>query len=626
MKNNIKKGIVFLAVYLLVLVFNLFVFTFGLSTLNITPPSNIILAYIFLFWLIIGFPLLISIFILKKYLTQVTPLALYSSVGVLTLLSFFSAIIIFQPHTPSLSFTSIDSIEKNTLNLSSSTQSFILPDPTPTTVFHTIDKLALGEPEWLKFPKLVSSLDILESSQVSECIKNSSFQHVATFSNGFKLINYIFRDECGMGASMDLIRLIQTTTNKVYVVLKNQESVSRYDYYSLKPSVDFADIVISGIYSPENLNTKYGQFQSTNFFFDDTISFTQLKDANLLDTTAYGNLYSVYNDSKNDYGLLSRYFYLRHKDDTVDSYDLHQDIFTDDRVAKITWNDGSINKDQFDIALRTGCGGNYQAVFNSSSPHLKDLTPKGKLSDGTTVYGFANKNNFILQQIFKDRPYADEDQLTLDQFISSNSHFLYQDSLKDWRLYVNQKYVVAAECGKPVIYLYPPQDTQVNVRVGAQITKSEPTYPENGWTVLAHPDGQLDYQGQSYPSLFWEGLGYGEYPNITSQGVVVTQSELIPALRTHLSQLGLNDQESTDFLEFWQPRLPSNPYVRLSWILTQDMDKLAPLSVRPAPDTHIRVFLDFEGLDQPIKLTPQRLSAPPRQGFTLIEWGGLLVK
>jgi hypothetical protein len=77
-------------------------------------------------------------------------------------------------------------------------------------------------------------------------------------------------------------------------------------------------------------------------------------------------------------------------------------------------------------------------------------------------------------------------------------------------------------------------------------------------------------------------------------------------------------------MAFWLPKMPDKPYVRLTWFGTNDMNKLAPLYVEPKPDTIIRVFLDFEGLDNPIGLTPQKLSSIPRTGFTLIEWGGLL--
>jgi hypothetical protein len=79
-------------------------------------------------------------------------------------------------------------------------------------------------------------------------------------------------------------------------------------------------------------------------------------------------------------------------------------------------------------------------------------------------------------------------------------------------------------------------------------------------------------------------------------------------------------------MEFWQPRLPKTPYVRLTWLNTEDMNKLAPLSVNPRPDTSIRIFLEFQGLEKPISLKTQKLTAPNREGFTLIEWGGLLLK
>jgi len=39
----------------------------------------------------------------------------------------------------------------------------------------------------------------------------------------------------------------------------------------------------------------------------------------------------------------------------------------------------------------------------------------------------------------------------------------------------------------------------------------------------------------------------------------------------------------------------------------------------------IRVFLEAEGMEAPVKLEPQKFSAPQREGFVLIEWGGLLI-
>ena len=181
-------------------------------------------------------------------------------------------------------------------------------------------------------------------------------------------------------------------------------------------------------------------------------------------------------------------------------------------------------------------------------------------------------------------------------------------------IFHNSQYGPQAECGKPVIYLYPTKPTQVSVKVGARITKSDPEYLE-GWNVIAEPTGTQ--------TLFWEGFGNGPYPEIT-QGFVVKQSDLETTLRDHIARLGLNAREAQDFLDFWLPKMPIKPYVRLTWFGTRQMDALAPLTITPKPDSVIRVFLDFEGLEKPITIPPQKLSAIPRNGFTVIEWGGLL--
>ena len=48
----------------------------------------------------------------------------------------------------------------------------------------------------------------------------------------------------------------------------------------------------------------------------------------------------------------------------------------------------------------------------------------------------------------------------------------------------------------------------------------------------------------------------------------------------------------------------------------------ARLTIDPAPDTLIRVFLAWKGLEEPVEVPPQGLTAPERTGFTAVEWGG----
>ena len=65
-----------------------------------------------------------------------------------------------------------------------------------------------------------------------------------------------------------------------------------------------------------------------------------------------------------------------------------------------------------------------------------------------------------------------------------------------------------AEPEKPVIYLYPETETEVNVQLGfdGELTCTYPAY-RDGWTVTAQPDGTLtDEGGQTYNYLYWEGV------------------------------------------------------------------------------------------------------------------------
>jgi hypothetical protein len=508
------------------------------------------------------------------------------------------------------------------LSISDSPSTSVSLSPTPSPI-----SLVLGLPQWLEHPTIIPSLDIFDSENKS-CVSGPSFQHTANFTDGSRLINLIFTDKCGMGDSLTLVRLIQTG-NRFYNL-----SFSPYFNYWLKSSVLPATAAIDGLVTPKSLPTvKSGKFKPASQYSDNNISYTQLKNPQLIDTTPYGRLYVTYGET-DTYGITSRYFYLRLRDDTLQAYDLDPGFFTDDMIPQISWIDGTSNTDQFTYGPQNKCGGSSSNVLRPTSSQLLGLVEFGKTSTGSPVYRFSDPKNpiaVILYSQFPQETYQNGTPVPnpspeINHYLAAKSHFLWQDPLGDWHVYPNQRFIVQAECGKPVIYLYPQKDTQVTVKVGANITQSEPQYPQSGWQVLAHPNGQLDYQGQQYPYLFWEGKGFGPYPSLNNQGFVVPQSQLKSTLVSHLHQLGLNSQESADFLEFWLPRLPSTPFVRLTWLDTAAMDRLAPLTVNPPPQTHIRLFLDFQGLDQPLNLTPQTLTAPVRRGFTLVEWGGLLIK
>lgn len=272
-----------------------------------------------------------------------------------------------------------------------------------------------------------------------------------------------------------------------------------------------------------------------------------------------------------------------------------------------------------------GCGTGSSYVAGKVTK--ADLSEVGKTPGGQTVYQLANNQPIVTELYEKD--YAKENalddykNLTLQQFVDKHSYFLIENGLGDFMVYISDKAAPKGGCAKPVVYLYPQKATTVSVSVGANVTISDPFYPNGGWkNVLAQPNGSLTYQGKQFGSLFWEGQGNGAYPDITS-GTVVARDKAIATITDQLKQQGLQGREINDFVSFWEPNLPNTPFIRLSWLSTRQLNELAPLTVTPKPDTTIRVFLDFEGLQKPVSMPAQTFKTPKRNGFTVVEWGGL---
>ena len=175
---------------------------------------------------------------------------------------------------------------------------------------------------------------------------------------------------------------------------------------------------------------------------------------------------------------------------------------------------------------------------------------------------------------------------------------------------------------KPVIYLYPEEETQVSVKLDfdGELTSTYPAYG-SGWTVDASPDGTLTdpNTGRQYYCLFWEGVSDTAYD--FSTGFCVAGEKTAAFLEDALAQLGLTEREANEFLIYWLPRMEQNPYNLISFQREAYTDS-AQLTIDPSPDTLIRVFMAWQGLDQPVEVEPQTLTAPERTGFTAVEWGG----
>ena len=177
---------------------------------------------------------------------------------------------------------------------------------------------------------------------------------------------------------------------------------------------------------------------------------------------------------------------------------------------------------------------------------------------------------------------------------------------------------------KPVIYLYPTEETEVRVTLDYDgvLTAAYPAY-DGGWRVTARPDGTLtDASGREYYCLFWEGVGSTQYD--FSCGFCVAGSDTAAFLEDTLAQLGLTDREANEFLIYWLPRMQGNAYNLIAF-QSDAYTEAAQLTIEPAPDTLLRVFMAWQPLDKAVNIAPQTLTAPERHGFTVVEWGGAQV-
>ena len=178
---------------------------------------------------------------------------------------------------------------------------------------------------------------------------------------------------------------------------------------------------------------------------------------------------------------------------------------------------------------------------------------------------------------------------------------------------------------KPVIYLYPEEVTQVTVQLDytGKLTCTYPAY-KDGWTVAAAPDGTLtDAAGQTYNYLYWEGEGTERYD--FSKGFCVPGGGTAAFLEDALAQLGLTRKEANEFIVYWLPRMEQSPYNLIAFQQEAYTDA-AKLTVTPAPDSILRVFMAWQPLEAPVEIPAQTLPAFDRHGFALVEWGGAEVK
>ena len=385
---------------------------------------------------------------------------------------------------------------------------------------------------------------------------------------------------------------------------------------------------IQSLYANSSFNPDYRSYLSS----DDEVNNQRRYD--LVEDTPFGPLYRYrYIDDENQTMMVK--YVIRSVGGLLVPYDYRPlPYLTDDRVLQITWKDGTTASSVYRMDGLSSCGGGGPELAYERVAAV-DMTEAGVTSNGTPVFTVTNPNHHLIERVFeitqgkvytydKVTRNTTERVITRDEFIAARGVIIIENDFGEQMIFTHGDYGPQAECGKPVIYLYPTATTTVSVKVDALITKSDPLY-NDGWTVTAYPDGRLVHKGSPYESLFWDGYGNGAYP-VLDKGFVVETDRALALMGDHLLQMGFNEKEISDFKLFWKDYLPTTPYTQFSWIGTADMNTLAPLSITPRPDTILRAFVDFKGLEEPIAITPQKIYKIERNGFTATEWGGIIRK
>lgn len=180
---------------------------------------------------------------------------------------------------------------------------------------------------------------------------------------------------------------------------------------------------------------------------------------------------------------------------------------------------------------------------------------------------------------------------------------------------------------KPVIYVYPEVETQMNIELDVigQLGFTYPTY-ENGWNFTAFPNGDIQMNDKTYGYLFWESEMPESELKYEKTGFLVHSDTLLSFLENSLSTMGLNSKESADFITYWYPQMLKNKTNHIHFLFNEACNTYADLNITPTPDHIYRVGMLWTEAKTNFVPDSQIISSLNRNGFTVIEWGGIEVK
>lgn len=176
---------------------------------------------------------------------------------------------------------------------------------------------------------------------------------------------------------------------------------------------------------------------------------------------------------------------------------------------------------------------------------------------------------------------------------------------------------------KPNIYFYSeaPQPFVLRLKLSGELVCSEPTYPPNGWSGVAYADGMID---RTMPYLVYEFKARTMLSR--QQGWCIERQSFGVWCEQQLPALGLNERERADFAAYWSDLLPASRYLCLYLQPPEVFEGLSHLEVTPVPDASLRLLFYIVPSEHAEAVARPTSTPFQRQGFTLVEWGGILAE
>ncbi len=264
---------------------------------------------------------------------------------------------------------------------------------------------------------------------------------------------------------------------------------------------------------------------------------------------------------------------------------------------------------------------------------MSDTEPKTSDHLGKTSNAYLEKLKLIKEEIEDEHEYFVIVNTKGNYSFVNTIAILYDENAKVDESIYSMRSLLYMESGrimkdKPIIYIYPKEDnTNVRVTLGKPelLTTSYPKY-NNGWEVIANKDGSLKLldTDREYYALYWEGKTYPKQE--ITEGFCIKGKDSASFLEDKLKVLGLNDREAEEFIVYWLPKLEENQYNLIRFETMEEINEYMPLDINPAPDTVIRILMDFKGVDEYVDIKEQPLQEVTRRGYTVVEWGGSEIK